>query len=72
MDIKPFCLGYRVQEVIMGNFTDSEKLRNLAKWLDVKYPTQKDEVQQDLRRIADNLEEDIIYIHQLRGALTTK
>ena len=36
--------------------TDSEKLRLLADWFDMKYPNDKNlEVQNDLRRIADNL-----------------
>jgi len=37
---------------------DSEKLRKLADWIDLKYPNDAaPEVQNDLRRIADNLEE---------------
>ncbi len=36
--------------------TDSDKLRYLAKWIDVKYPNDLDpEVQRDLRRIANKL-----------------
>lgn len=39
--------------------TDSEKLRLLADWFDMKYEgiDQTDEVQNDLRRIADKLEQ---------------
>ena len=37
--------------------TDSEKLRLLADWFDMKYPNDKNpEVQNDLRRIADKLD----------------
>ena len=40
----------------LGFVTDSEKLRLLADWFDMKYPNDKNpEVQNDLRRIADNL-----------------
>ena len=41
----------------LGFVTDSEKLRLLADWFDMKYPNDKNpEVQDDLRRIADNLD----------------
>ena len=41
----------------LGFLTDSEKLRLLADWFDMKYPNDKNpEVQNDLRRIADNLD----------------
>ena len=41
----------------LGFVTDSEKLRLLAEWFDLKYPNDKNpEVQNDLRRIADNLD----------------
>jgi len=35
--------------------SNEEKLLTLANWLDVKFPGQDDEVQQDLRKIAKEL-----------------
>jgi hypothetical protein len=39
----------------MEKLSDEEKLLTLANWLDVKFPGQDDEVQQDLRKIAKEL-----------------
>ena len=41
----------------LGFLTDSEKLRLIADWFDMKYPNDNNpEVQNDLWRIADNLD----------------
>lgn len=40
----------------MTPITDSEKLQMLANWFDVNRPGEGDEVQQDLRRIASEIE----------------
>jgi len=37
--------------------TDYQKLRTIADWFDVNHPSQDNEVQKDLRRIADLLEQ---------------
>jgi DNA-binding transcriptional MerR regulator len=38
------------------NSHDADKLRTLADWLDMKYPSENKEVQEDLRRIADQVD----------------
>lgn len=58
----------------MEKLSDEEKLLTLAKWLDVKFPGQDDEVQQDLRKIAKELSDGrraIVKIKELRIELWT-
>ncbi len=47
---------------------DSEKLRMLADWIDVKYPDDADpEVQKDLRRIASRITDLLAEVVRLRA-----
>ena len=47
------------------DLTDPDKLRVLARWFDKQYPNEPSEVQDDLRRIATNLELKTEYIYSL-------
>jgi hypothetical protein len=42
-------------DAVTGHKSDADKLSTLADWLDMKYPNEKAEVQEDLRRIAKYL-----------------
>jgi hypothetical protein len=51
--VRGFCLACQEQKELREALPDPDKLENLAYWIDVKYPDDKDpQVQRDLRKWA--------------------